>query len=69
MRRQIEPEIARRQTTHSGLSTGRWVVERTFAWFHHFKRLLIRNTAAPIDEAFLALDCYLVCLRRLQRPF
>jgi len=37
-----EPEIARRQTEHgSGLGRARWVVERTFAWLHQFKRLLV----------------------------
>jgi transposase len=42
-RRGIAPEIARRQTGHgSGLGRARWVVERTFAWLHHFKRLLVR---------------------------
>jgi transposase len=46
--RRIKPEIARRQTGHgSGLGRFRWVVERTFAWLHHFKRLLIRYDAAP----------------------
>jgi hypothetical protein len=40
-RRRITPEIARRQTAHgSGLGRARWVVERTFAHLHHFKRLL-----------------------------
>ena len=34
----IGSEIARRQTKHgSGLGRIRWVVERTFAWLHHFK--------------------------------
>jgi transposase len=41
--RRITPEIARRQTKHgSGLGRARWVVERTFAWLHHYKRLLVR---------------------------
>jgi transposase len=41
--RGIKPVIARRQTEHgSGLGRYRWVVERTFAWLHNFKRLLIR---------------------------
>ena len=41
--RGIPPEIARRQTAHgSGLGRYRWVVERTFAWLHHLKRLLVR---------------------------
>src|SRR5437773_12561251 len=63
------PEIARRHTEHgSGLGRYRWVVERTFAWLHHFKRLLVRyDRRAEIHEAFLALGCWLVCLSRLQR--
>jgi transposase len=67
--RGITPEIARRQTEHgSGLGRARWVVERTFAWLHHFKRLLVRyDRRAEIHEAFLALGCCLVCFRRLQR--
>ena len=67
----ITPEIARRQTGHgSGLGRARWVVERTFAWLHHFKRLLVRyDRRAEIPEAFLALGCCLVCFRRLERSF
>jgi transposase len=66
--RRITPEIARRQTEHgSGLGRARWVVERTFAWLHHFKRLLVRyDRRHEIHEAFLALGCCLVCFRRLQ---
>src|SRR6266511_2169760 len=38
--RGVKPLIARRQTEHgSGLGRYRWVVERTFAWLHNFKRL------------------------------
>jgi transposase len=68
-RRGITPEIARRQTGHgSGLGRVRWIVERTFAWLHHFKRLLVRyDRRHEIHEAFLALGCCLVCFRRLQR--
>ena len=60
-------EIARRQTQHgSGLGRARWVVERTFAWLHHFKRLLVRyDRRHEIHEAFLAIGCCLVCFRRL----
>jgi transposase len=67
----ITPEIARRKTEHgSGLGRARWVVERTFAWLHHFKRLLVRyDRRAEIHEAFLALGCCLVCFRRLARSF
>jgi transposase len=67
-RRRIKPEIARRQTEHgSGLGRYRWVVERTFAWLHQFKRLLVRyDRRHEIHEAFLALGCCLVCYRRLR---
>jgi transposase len=66
--RGITPEIARRNTRHgSGLGRHRWVVERTFAWLHQFKRLLVRyDRRAEIHEAFLALGCCLVCYRRLK---
>jgi transposase len=67
-RRRVKAEIARRNTAHgSGLGRVRWVVERTFAWLHHFKRLLVRyDRRAEIHEAFLAIGCCLVCFRRLQ---
>ena len=66
--RGIEPEIANRYHAHgSGLGRARWVVERTFAWLHHFKRLLVRyDRRHEIHEAFLAIGCCLVCFRRLQ---
>ena len=66
--RGIEPEIANRYRGHgSGLGRARWVVERTFAWLHHFKRLLVRyDRRHEIHEAFLAIGCCLVCFRRLQ---
>jgi hypothetical protein len=42
-------------------------VERTFAWLHNFKRLLIRyERHADIHHALLALGCCLVCFRRLR---
>ena len=66
--RGIRPEIARRKTEHgSGLGRHRWVVERTFAWLHKLKRLLVRyDRRQEIHEAFLAIGCCLVCFRRLQ---
>jgi transposase len=65
--RGITPEIARKQTAHgSGLGRSRWIVERTFAWLHKLKRLLVRyERRHEIHEAFLALGCCLVCFRRL----
>jgi transposase len=67
----IKPENARRQTGHgSGLGRVRWVVERTFAWLHHFKRLLVRyDRRHEIHEAFLAIACCIVCFRRLEKSF
>jgi transposase len=65
--RRIVPAIARRGTQHgTGLGTYRWVVERTFAWLHGFKRLRIRwERRADIHEAFLKLACCLITLRQI----
>jgi len=70
-KRGITPVIARRKTEHgSGLGQVRWVVERTFAWLHHFKRLLVRyDRRHEIHEAFLAIGCSLICYRRLANSF
>jgi transposase len=64
----LRRKIARRNTEHgSGLGRYRWVVERTFAWLHNFKRLLVRyERRADIHHALLALGCCLVCFRRLR---
>ncbi|MEV6727118.1 IS5 family transposase [Streptomyces xanthochromogenes] len=69
--RGITPKIARRGTTHgSGLGKSRWVVERTFAWLHQFKRLRIRyDTRADLHRALLQLACSIICLRRLRNSF
>ena len=66
--RGVKPVIARRETEHgSGLGRYRWVVERTFAWLHNFKRLLVRyERRADMHRALLALGCCLVCFRRLR---
>jgi transposase len=67
--RGIRPVIARRKTEHgSGLGTVRWVVERTFAHLHQFKRLLVRyERSAEMHEAMLAIGCCLICFRRLSK--
>jgi transposase len=72
--RAIEPVIARRRTEHgSGLGKFRWVVERTHAWLHNFRRLRIRfERRTDIHEAFLKLGCALVCrniFRRTEQSF
>jgi hypothetical protein len=60
--------IARRQTElGSGLGRHRSVVERTIARLHNRRRLLIRTDRRDdIHEGFLALDCCLICGRRLE---
>jgi transposase len=54
--RGVKPLIARRQTEHgSRLGRHRWVVERTFAWLHNRRRLLVRTDRCDdIHEGFLA---------------
>ena len=61
--RGITPVLAKRNTAHgSGSSVYRWVVERTLAWLHQFRRLRIRYERRPeIHEAFLSLGCILIC--------
>lgn len=69
--RGVRPTIARRATEHgSGLGRRRWVVERTFAWLHQFKRLRIRyEIRADLHLGLLQLACSIICLRRLRTSF
>jgi transposase len=69
-KRGVEPQIARRGTDHgSHLGTERWVVERTFAWLHNFRRLRIRyERRADLHEAFMLLGCAVICQRMLAWP-
>jgi transposase len=70
-RRGIRPVLARRNTPHgSGLGKTRWVVERTLAWFHRYRRLRTRyDRRADIHEAFLKLACCLICFNTfVMRP-
>ncbi|MFF3663526.1 IS5 family transposase [Streptomyces olivochromogenes] len=69
--RGITPKIARRGTAHgSDLGKTRWVVERTFAWLHQFKRLRIRyEIRADLHLGLLQLACSIICLRRLRTSF
>nr|WP_244304175.1 IS5 family transposase [Streptomyces lydicus] len=70
-KRGITPKITRRGTPHgSGLGKTRWVVERTFAWLHQFKRLRIRyEIRADLHQGLLELGCSLICSRRLRTAF
>lgn len=69
--RGITPKIARKDTSHgSGLGKTRWVVERTFAWLHQFKRLRISyEIRADLHLGLLQLACSIICLRRLRTSF
>ncbi|WP_424537036.1 IS5 family transposase [Sphaerisporangium viridialbum] len=65
----IKPRIARRGTPHgSGLGIHRWVIERTIALLHWFRRLRIRwEIRDDIHEAFMTLAAAIICWRRLVR--
>ena len=67
-RRRIQAKIAWPKSAHgSGLGRESWVVERTIAWLHQYRRLRIRyERRADIHEAFLAIGCSLICLKLLQ---
>ncbi|WP_417194163.1 IS5 family transposase [Streptomyces stelliscabiei] len=67
--RGIRPVIARRGEEHgSGLGIFRYVVERTIAWLHGFRRLRIRwERRDDIHEAFLGLATCLITHRHVQR--
>ncbi len=66
--RGVKPIIARRATEHgSGLGKLRWVVERSFAWLHQFRRLRIRWERRPeLHKAFMHLACAFICQRFLR---
>lgn len=68
-RRGIQPRIARKGIESSAtLGRYRWVVERTNAWLHRFRRLLVRyERRSDIHQALLTLAAILICWRRLHR--
>ena len=63
--------VARAGSPHgSGLGIFRWVVERTLARLHRFRRLALRyERRADVHEAFLMLGCALITWRYLKREF
>jgi transposase len=67
-RRGIQCRIARKgveSKTHLGRH--RWVVERTFAWLHRYRRLAIRyERREELHQALLDLGCALICFHALQ---
>ena len=64
----IKSLLAKRNTDHgSGLGRTRWVVERTLAWLHQYRRLRVRyERRADIHEAFLAIGCIMICHNFIQ---
>ena len=68
-RRGILPRIARKGIESSEkLGRYRWVAERSFAWLHRNRRLLVRyERDAALHDAFLHLGCALICWHVLQR--
>jgi len=65
--RNIIPRIARRGIESSEkLGRYRWVVERTFAWLHRNRRLLVRyERDDALHQAFLSLAAALICWQLL----
>jgi transposase len=66
-RRHILPRIARRLVDSSErLGRHRWVAERTFAWLHRNRRLLVRyDRDVALHQALLSLAAALVCWQLL----
>ncbi|SNS81837.1 transposase, IS4 family [Noviherbaspirillum humi] len=69
--RRIVPQLPKRGTEHgSHLGVTRWVVERTFAWLHQFRRLRIQyERRADMHEALMRLGSAIICWRTLHQPF
>jgi transposase len=64
----IRSVLAQRRTAHgSGLGKTRWVVERSIAWLHQFRRLKMRYERLHfVHEAFLSIACSMICWKFIQ---
>src|SRR5579872_3530948 len=69
--RGVVPRIARRGIESAvRLGRFRWVVERSFAWLHNYRRLATRyERRADIHRAFLSLGAALICFNSVARLF
>lgn len=67
--RQIIPMIAKRYTEHgSGLGKNRSIIESVFAWLFQYRRLRVRyEKRDDIHQAFLSIECLMICWNRLTR--
>lgn len=65
----IIPYLAKRRTAHgSGLGIYRWVVERTNAWLHGFRKLrFVTEKTLENQFAFLNLALSIICFRYWQK--
>lgn len=62
------PEKGTDEDRHLGVY--RWVVERTIAWLHQFRRLRVRyERRDDIHEAFFTIGCIMICHRCLRASF
>ncbi len=66
--RNVPTLIARRGVPHgSGLGVLRYVVERSLALLHQFRRLRTRfDKRDDVHESFMKLGCIVMCWRRLR---
>jgi len=67
-KRRIQPVISRKGSPDiKGLGKLRYVVERSFALLHQFKRLAVRwERRLDLHNALVSLACGLICWRRLK---
>jgi transposase len=68
--RGVEPQLAQRNTERGrGGGVFRWVVERTIAWWHGFRKLrFVTEKANETKYAFFDLALALICFRFLVTP-
>ena len=75
VRRGIEPIIPARRNNHQATHQDgrklrryrhRWIVERTFAWLGHFRRLVVRyERLVTTYSGFFHLACAMLTLKRV----
>ncbi|MFE4869912.1 transposase [Streptomyces sp. NPDC056682] len=68
-KRRIMPVISRKGAPNvKGRGKLRYVVEKTFALLHQFKRLAVRwERRRELHDSFVSLGCILICWRRLKK--
>ena len=65
----IPPQRGPRPTHPKRYPARRWVVERTLAWLHQCRGLLIRwERLLPVYQGFMTFAILLLCVNRLVQP-